>query len=725
MKKCALLFGVFSFLISIWAYPQQLNLPPRGADALSGTDFIAQITSMSLTDRENTIMYNVATGNIPNFMRNLCLVTITETISSVSHTASYYVTPDYMAIGSDSDYFLCPMTPLMAQKIADMLDCTMPTRKMVNDIWKQALVKLAPSTIPPSAEMITVPIFAQHNTTVWGQRSAVLAAHPLGELVGGDKKDVVISNKIYGNPSPGRVAIYGWHYLNGTPIQPLYIGHEETYADYSHGIRLVQNKITVDSAQTTVQAILNHATLYPLLSDESTIAVPRYPVALPLEFPYKDSFLSTGRELTSWQDKFTVPTITSFSPSSPGGDGYILVVKDSSGGMESTRIGNIFDMNFYVQCDIYCTYRPELASDGYERSGIFIRDNGNGAFEHTYGGGGYCYFMAWDSKDGRLWCAKSANGVITDLNTSPVYKTGTDWRIMRIETSASEITFKFDGETILTATDTAYKLGQCGIGYHEYFTTNSNMLGTYADNFIADALAVTPTPTPTPGASPTPTLSPTPTQSQTPTPTPTPTPYGGNLIKNGSFEEGFTSGVGNFWTKWEASGSNTITFGSASVNKHDGVYSQYWSRSDTSIFSGGVYQVVQVTPGKDYEFRAWIKNQSYFTGNIMAVGYDLTGGTNGEAGSVNYIDLSQTAYNTWAESVAVFKATGDYITVFAKGGHTEITGGTSAYLYFDQASMYEITAAPTPTPVPTPTATSTPTPTPIPTPANSNIFLLK
>jgi len=52
----------------------------------------------------------------------------------------------------------------------------------------------------------------------------VLATHPLGELVGGDKKDVVISNIIYGYPAPGRVVIYGWHYLSGTPIQPLYNG---------------------------------------------------------------------------------------------------------------------------------------------------------------------------------------------------------------------------------------------------------------------------------------------------------------------------------------------------------------------------------------------------------------------------------------------------------------------------------------------------------------------
>src|SRR5437762_1221648 len=83
-----------------------------------------------------------------------------------------------------------------------------------------------------------VPNFNQHNTTVWTQRVVTLAAHPLGSLVDGDKKDVIVSPKIYTNFAQQTitkpVVIYGWHYPDGTFIQPEYNGHEETYADYSH-----------------------------------------------------------------------------------------------------------------------------------------------------------------------------------------------------------------------------------------------------------------------------------------------------------------------------------------------------------------------------------------------------------------------------------------------------------------------------------------------------------
>jgi len=213
------------------------------------------------------------------------------TVSAEGHTATYYVTPDYVAVGSDTDYFLQPMTPLLAQRLCDHLNCSLPTRKMVNQIWTNAAVKLSPAPIPPSPEMITVPVFAQHNVMVRAQRDATTNAHPLGALVSGDKKDVIISARIYTNFANAGitkpVVIYGWHYTSGTPIQPLYNGHVETYADYSHGIRLVQMELTVNGSPNTITNVLTNPSLAPLLSDDGpaegstngTIPLPRYTVA--------------------------------------------------------------------------------------------------------------------------------------------------------------------------------------------------------------------------------------------------------------------------------------------------------------------------------------------------------------------------------------------------------------------------------------------------------------
>jgi hypothetical protein len=276
MKKLYSVVLVVLFYLN--ASAQILNLPPRQSNALSGKQFEATISSpsLSLTTRENMIYTQVSTGNVPDFYRHLKSVASSAVINSQTQTVVYYVIPDMLAIGHDTDYFLCPMSPMLATKIGNLTGCTLPTRKMVDDIWTTATVKLAPQPIPPSSQMSTVPVFATHDSMVWTQRQPLLAAHPLGELVSGDKKDVVISNLIYSTAN--RVCIYGWIQTNGSPIQPLTNVHADTYMDYSHGIRLVQDTCMLDGTTvTTIQNVLESSTLNPILSDEGTISQPWYP----------------------------------------------------------------------------------------------------------------------------------------------------------------------------------------------------------------------------------------------------------------------------------------------------------------------------------------------------------------------------------------------------------------------------------------------------------------
>lgn len=282
---CAVLLTVFS---AFSAGAQTLNLPPRPTNAPTASQWTNMVWQLSRDEREQWIYAQVISGNVPSWQRTLKPISV----SISGHTATYYVTPDYLAIGSDTDYFLQPTTPLLAQRLADQIGCTLPTRKMVNQIWTNAAVKMTPQPIPPSADMITMPVFATNNWMVRTQRDTFTNAQPLGALVSGDKKDVTISGLIYTNFANGPsitkpVVIYGWHYNYGAPIQPLYNGHEETYADYSHGIRFVQMNCTVDGAANTVTNVLMSASLCSLFGDEGTsqgspggvIALPRYTVA--------------------------------------------------------------------------------------------------------------------------------------------------------------------------------------------------------------------------------------------------------------------------------------------------------------------------------------------------------------------------------------------------------------------------------------------------------------
>jgi hypothetical protein len=245
---------------------QSLDLPPRQASAPVGTAFALSIAALPLEEREQKILAEVKAGNVPPFLRTLVPVSV----SAGTVKATYFVAPDYLAIGSDQDFFLTPVTPFTAQSIADLLGCVLPTPKMVDDIYANATVKLTPAPIPPSPAMTTVVVFLHHNEMVHAARKE----EPAGGLVAGHKKDVVIANKVF--KTPAKVAIYGWHKPDGKPIQPLYTGHTASWVDYSHGIRLVSRRMLVDGATKTIDEVLADPQRAPLLNDDGVMLQTRY-----------------------------------------------------------------------------------------------------------------------------------------------------------------------------------------------------------------------------------------------------------------------------------------------------------------------------------------------------------------------------------------------------------------------------------------------------------------
>ena len=252
------------------SYPQgELNIPPRPAGAMEGSEFMESVTNLGFDDREDAILEQLLAGNVPDFTRNLIELEADFTdANGISHHVKYWVMPDYLTIGSDSDYCRIPMGPIIAQQAADAFGACMPTRKLVDNIYSNAEIKLAPVTYVPVGNQNTlVPKFIEHNTAI--QQQFINAGGVEGQLIGGTKKDVVLSNKIIDPSRPGHVVIYGWHQLNGNPIQPLTNIHVNYYVDYSHGIRLLDRDIEIDGEMTYIDSVLKDANLYKILSDET------------------------------------------------------------------------------------------------------------------------------------------------------------------------------------------------------------------------------------------------------------------------------------------------------------------------------------------------------------------------------------------------------------------------------------------------------------------------
>jgi len=245
---------------------RRLNIPQRYPSAETGSEFMLRIRDLPREEREEEIYHAVASGNIPQFLREtVTLKGEFNDLNGTLHTLEYEVMPDYLAIGSDSDFCRIPMTPGTAQRLADLFGASLLTAKLSDHIWQKAEIKLEPFFYKPvgnANELVTK--FEEHNSQIEIQLAMTGGKH--GQLVAGIKKDVIISSRI--EERNDRVVIYGWHRPDGTPIQPVYSGHIWWYVDYSHGIRFMNARVLVDGRPVNISDLLNDPVLFRIVSDE-------------------------------------------------------------------------------------------------------------------------------------------------------------------------------------------------------------------------------------------------------------------------------------------------------------------------------------------------------------------------------------------------------------------------------------------------------------------------
>lgn len=260
------------FMVGCIGCKRQLYLPlnKSAISKKTGEQFYIDALRMQWKQRDSFAVKEILEGNIPTFLLKLIPinVSIIDSTTRKVNRATYYVMPDYLSVGNNHNWARVPLTPMSAQLIADSLNCFLPTRKMVNDIYTNAVVKLAP--VPMYIHRDSTVTMWQHHLIIEGQRKQKKG------LIAGIKKDVVISDLLLRSPKTNRVAIYGWHQLNDKPIQPLYIGHVNWYVDYSHGIRLVARKVKVNGKWMDFTKVMEHPILKKLLTDESVGDMIRY-----------------------------------------------------------------------------------------------------------------------------------------------------------------------------------------------------------------------------------------------------------------------------------------------------------------------------------------------------------------------------------------------------------------------------------------------------------------
>ena len=235
----------------------------------SATKFLAMTNELDYDQRESIILVQLAQKSVSFEWKEI-----------TSGPVTFRVSNDVLSVGFGNDTLRMPCAAFTAQKLANLYEnSVLPTTLMTDLIWKQSDIKLTPKPLPPTNMMRSNKWFEQENELINDQ---LVGKDYTSSLIAGEKKTLVLTNLFLSHPSS--VAIYGWYQPNGQPIQPLFLGHAAWYADYSHSVRLVQQKAFVNSTETTIQELLQSSTGYPFLSNEGPLKmteIPFYPMPAP------------------------------------------------------------------------------------------------------------------------------------------------------------------------------------------------------------------------------------------------------------------------------------------------------------------------------------------------------------------------------------------------------------------------------------------------------------
>ena len=234
---------------------------------LTGTEHALAVDHLPEDEQHRRAYEALLAGHSPSFLEELARVELRydDPVTGAVHRGAAWVTVDYLSVGTDDDHLIVPLDLPTALAIARARRAVLPTARLVDAIWHQADLTLAPDPLPPTDAMRGMAYSLAHRRRILER----IPAFARGLLIAGHKKDVVLTRRLAQRRE--RVAIYGWHQPDGVPIQPVSLWHGANYTDYSHGVRLVDERVEVDGQPMNIYDALAHPVYAWLFSDEGPI----------------------------------------------------------------------------------------------------------------------------------------------------------------------------------------------------------------------------------------------------------------------------------------------------------------------------------------------------------------------------------------------------------------------------------------------------------------------
>lgn len=170
-----------------------------------------------------------------------------------------------------------------------------------------------------------------------------------------------------------------------------------------------------------------------------------------------------------WDAKFGEVKLVDDFTTAPPVKGAIARLLTPGQHRDAAWIGDPDMTDYRIEAWVYCEMRPETSSTiGYERVGIFARDNG------THMGDskneteiGFSLTMCFDTDDGSVRAGDVYNGSIGDYRDTRFKLTESGWHHFAMNCKGDTVSYELDGKPFHTQRRVrAHKVGDCGVYYH-------------------------------------------------------------------------------------------------------------------------------------------------------------------------------------------------------------------------------------------------------------------
>ena len=274
---------------------------------MTGSEFLAQMKDVRIPMLSKLGLAEMLKGNMPPFLDQRIACHTEAVIDGGYYKLTYYVKPNYLAIGTDADFILWPLSIIDLQNFCDAFVMTaasdptdksskyfIPPKKIVFNNWLASTCKIPPQALGASDQM-TWPVKigeeqARINaamikagcqiTDFSRAKKAYISAPNMANTGGPTKEGVLHFTGWYGTqqiiPNERKVGEWNGQTVYGVQGGDDTGGHEASYADYSHGCDVVYYDCDVNGMAFEFDQICTHPKLHVLVSDQGPFN-PRFP----------------------------------------------------------------------------------------------------------------------------------------------------------------------------------------------------------------------------------------------------------------------------------------------------------------------------------------------------------------------------------------------------------------------------------------------------------------